>query len=139
MKNWSFYNKATGIFTGRRYSAPDDSQLEANTLGNEAPLEGDHDPQRVRVDLASGEPIEYRPPAPSPDHIWFEPGRAWVLSPAALQARTARAKIEHLEGRQARAVRELALNPDNKTAREVLTTLEAEIELERVKMQGGKL
>ena len=69
-----------------------------------------------RIDVQTGELVDYQPPQPSADHEWNEISRRWVLSQHA-QTRNARrqaaqARIDELERRQARRVRELLAAQD---------------------------
>jgi len=132
---WSFFYLQTGLLTGRTYSAPDLETIEANTPLGCGAVTGAHDHKRFRVDLENGAIVEYQPPSPGFGYEWDGETRAWVRTAAALKGEAARGRIKYLEGRQARAVRELAINPANAIARETLTSIDSEIEGERQKMK----
>ena len=78
----SIYRIATGLFTGRTYSG-DDGHL---TLGaDEAWIDGLHDHLSRRVDLTTGQVVDYQPPAP-PDtehetFAWDASIKRWVGTP----------------------------------------------------------
>ena len=80
----SIYRIATGLFTGRTYSG-DDRHL---TLGaDEAWIDGLHDHLSRRVDLTTGQVVDYQPPAP-PDtehetFAWDASIKRWVGTPTA--------------------------------------------------------
>lgn len=96
MRTFSIYTRATGEFIGRRIECADAGMLEQFTPEGCAAIEGAHDPltQRFNVETGSVEP-------------WLSP---FALSLTAERVTTAaRRAIELLEGRQARAVREMML------------------------------
>lgn len=108
----SIYSTETGLFTGVIIAVHDDL-LEANTPSGHKTLTGRYDRLSRRVDLTTGEVIEYQPPAPSSDHEWNASTQRWQLSAAAAEKESNRAlalnRIDHLENSQARALRELAV------------------------------
>jgi len=96
MKTWTFYSAETGALTGQAFSGPD-SWLEANTPAGCKAIEGRHDHERVRVDLATGETVPHQPHAPEADDLqtwrWDAEAWRWVSEPtAAALARDARAE-----------------------------------------------
>lgn len=115
MTTWSFCDERTGLFVGRSYSGPA-AALEANTPTGCLAVEGQHDPLSQRVDVETGEVVDYQPPQPDDDHEWDDEARRWVLTAAAseriAQVAAARAKIAELERKQARRVRELLAESD---------------------------
>lgn len=113
----SFYDPSTGLFVGRRFSGPA-QKLEANTPEGLVAIEGHHDPASKRVDLASGEVVDY---APAVD------ATAVAASEAAERRANALARIRALEERQHRAVREMSLDPTNTDARARLESIEGQI------------
>lgn len=135
MKIYSFYDPATGLFTGRRISGSR-SLLARNTKEGLAIAEGTHDALSRRIDLATGEVVDYQPPRPSDDHEWV--GRRWRLKPDAAQrqasAMAAQREIDRLEASQARAIREAVLSGD--TSR--LQSIESDIAALRQSVRGGK-
>lgn len=75
----SEYDPVTGVFTGRRFSRP----CEAGPLATL--LEGHFDHLSERIDLATGEVVDYRPPAPPDDELrtwaWDETTKRWRSTP----------------------------------------------------------
>lgn len=81
---WSFYRLDTGLLTGAGFGGPD-TLLAAATPAGCGAAPGQLDPMRQKIDLASGQPIAYQPPAP-PDTAqvtwsWDPVGLAWVSAP----------------------------------------------------------
>lgn len=119
MKTHSFYDLTTGLFTGQTFSCdvadpPTYARLlAANLPPGCASIEGAHDRENYRVDLASGEVIDYQPPQPSADHEWDAAAKRWQLNAIAAAAQVAKevalTRIQALEASQHRAVREAAL------------------------------
>src|ERR1039458_1425660 len=73
----------------------------------------DVDRRSQRVDIVTGQLIDYQPPQPSSDHEWNATNKRWHLTQA-VQAKqaarsTALAKIAALEASGVRCARELAL------------------------------
>jgi hypothetical protein len=134
-QSWSMYALDTGLFTGRRVSGCTPDDLVRNTPPGCAAIEGKFDAGSQRVDLQTGEVVDYRPDPPDADHEWNDAARRWTLRPEIAAARRARvnaiAQIESLEARQARPMRELALNPDNARAADVLAEIESQISVLR--------
>lgn len=143
MKAYSFYDPATGLFTGGRYSTDIVSgdrlaaALAANTPKGTRSVEGDHDMLSSCIDVVTGKVVDYQPPAPSGDHVWNPATKRWVLSTSAQQKVTARtaalARIAQLEAAQPRALRELALGYENAKAR--VEAIDAEITSLRKELQ----
>lgn len=111
---WSLYDKKTGLFTGQKFGSTDPTQLNVNIPEGLQAVEGDHDHLSCRVDLETGDLVEYQPPAPSDHHEWCSKSKRWKLNEkhqAAHERRTeALARILHLEARvQPRTQRELLL------------------------------
>jgi hypothetical protein len=128
---WSFYSLATGEFVGRRFSGNTDAERDMNTPTGCGAIEGRYSTGSQRVNLQTGAVQDYIPPAPDSDHEWSADARAWVIQPEIAAARTRRAsllhQIETLERQQLRPIRELALNPDNSRAADVLAAIESQI------------
>lgn len=82
--NWSFYNPADGSFTGGSFSGPA-AYLAANIPEGCAAIEGQHDHLCKRVDLETGEVVDWQPPAPADSadctHEWSAEARRWVAIP----------------------------------------------------------
>jgi hypothetical protein len=133
MRHWSFYQEETGEILDRHFSSTDDGQVPANTPSGFNCIEGHHDHLSKRVDVATGEVIDYQPPSPSADHEWNDATKRWQLSAAAQGVIDKRAaalsRIAQLEASQHRASRELSLGRPG--ALERLEAIDAEISLLR--------
>ncbi len=127
MRIVSFYDTATGLLTGRTYGTDigDDAahlaSVKLHTPEGSAFVDGAHDSLSKRVDLATGDVVEWQPPQPSPDYEWNADTKRWQLT-AAMAARVAAhaaalASIEQLERSQARAIREHLLGDPAALAR----------------------
>lgn len=129
-KWWSFYDATTGLFTGRRVLCSE-RLLERNIRPGEAAIEGMFDHLSQRVDVESGEVVDYQPPQPDADHEWIAEARRWRKRPEIAEAerldRRSRERIAELEIAQLRPLRELAVDPDNAAAKQRLVEIEAEI------------
>jgi hypothetical protein len=70
MRTYSFYHMVSGAVHRQRFSTDDDraSALAANTPADHVSMERVLDPFSQRVDVLTGAVVDYRPPAPSPDH-----------------------------------------------------------------------
>jgi hypothetical protein len=137
MKSWHFFDAKTGYLTGRAYSGPDE-MLDANTPPGCAAIEGEFDCLSQRVDLETGEIIDYQPPAPDEFHEWT--GKRWVMRADVLQRRQVRAEAEALlisiDGKRSRAFEDLFLSPDQRGAdgklpRERLEKIREEADVQR--------
>lgn len=122
MPTWSFADARTGEFTGRRFTGME-AHLPANTRKGEIAVSGEHDPLRSRYDLAT------RLIVPS------AAARAKELD-ADLRRASAQRALTALEERSLRALRELAINPDDAAARERLIELEKQAAPLRAKVRG---
>jgi hypothetical protein len=97
----SIYLLSNGVFTGAQVNLVPFSaeKLAACTPPGCGALEGQHDSQAVRLDLASGELVAYQPPAPADTDwqtwAWDAPTWRWVATPTtaalAVQVRAERA------------------------------------------------
>lgn len=91
MSIWSFARAADGVFTGRQFVGSE-QLLEANTPADCLAVEGAHDATRVRLDLDTGQPVAWQPPAPPSDAlttwVWSALDHRWLPQPtaAALEA-----------------------------------------------------
>ncbi len=117
MRTWSFYRLSDGTFTGREFSAPNDKAMSANTPEGCAAIEGRYDCQSQRVDLESGRVI-------TDEAMREEHERNASAERRRLGALTA---IQALEQKQLRPMRELAIEPTNRTAADRLRSIEEEI------------
>ena len=126
----SFYDAATGQILGATFTGPDHA-IELNTPAGCLAIEGEHDHLSRRVDLETGEVVDWQPPAPDEDHEWNPERKRWLKRPevvAAEQAdQSARAQIAAAELAQLRPLRELLLNPNDAQARTRLQQLEETI------------
>ena len=123
---WHFYDLATGLFSGRSFSASDEAWLKDNLPDGHGVYEAariDHLSQRVN--LISGEVVDYQPPQPSHDHEWNESAKRWQLSKTAVARIEALQRIQMLEAKQLRALREFALGYDG--AKQRLQALDDEM------------
>lgn len=116
MRRFHFYHAETGLLHHSCVSinTPEAEKVAAlNCPEGHSPIEGELDPRSHRVDIATGEVIEYQPPAPTADHEWNADAKRWQLSAAALgklnRSNAARARIAQLENSQHRHVREHCL------------------------------
>ncbi|HRC61635.1 MAG TPA: hypothetical protein PLX85_00240 [Dehalococcoidia bacterium] len=128
-RTWSFYDPATGEFTGRTYSGSP-AGLELNTPDGCSAFEGSVDHETMRVNPETDALEQWRDPPPSADHVWDAAGQAWRLSRTA-QQRDVLARIGELEAQQLRPLRELALDPASAQARSRVQAIETEISLLR--------
>lgn len=116
MRVWSFYDPQTGLLSGATFGG-NAEMLAANTPEGLAALEGEHNHRAKRMDIATGEVVDYTPPPPSPEQV-AATARAETIS-----------RILALEASQLRALREAVLSGD-------VRRLEA-IEQEIQKLRGG--
>jgi len=127
---WSFYDPATGMFTGDLFSGPHDS-LAANTPAGKVALQGRFDHLAQRLDVESGLVVSWIPSQPDADHEWNPTIRRWMLAADIARRRynhdAALEGIDAAERRQLRAMRELALDPNNSEARQRLQQIDQEI------------
>jgi hypothetical protein len=107
----TFYHKQTGLLHSNLLMASDPDTIALNTPTDHIAIDGHHDHLSQRVDLATGELVDYQPPAPSADHEWDAESKRWQLNGpirAKAQARAAAVtRIAELEASQHRLVREL--------------------------------
>jgi hypothetical protein len=120
MKTWSFYDAATGIFSGRRFRCAHADRLAENTPPGHRALEGAFDADTVRVNLETGAVEAFRPKRPSDLHRWD--GQQWAL-PASARRQQLRDQLAALDQRSARPVAELAADPQNSEALRVLQSI----------------
>ena len=115
---YHLYDTATGLFVGQTFHTNDADPVaaaafaKANTPEGHAVYTGhvgDH--SSLKVDLATGELVDYQPPQPSADHEWNPQTKRWHQTGAAAAREAARrsaiARIDELEASQHRFVREL--------------------------------
>ena len=142
-KDWSFYDAQTGLLDRGMLSTSDESAVVANTPPGHVAIEGRFDWRCQRVDLATGQVVDWQPPAPPADEwqtwTWQAGIRRWVTQPtAAAERRAERTRIaqaiERIEAGQARPLRALAIDPGNATERQRLQDMEAQIRALRASM-----
>lgn len=111
-RTYSLYDTATGLFTGKQVQSSD-SGLQIAPPAGIAALEGSYDPLSQRVDRASGQIVDYQPPAPSEEHEWDAGKKRWRVSSAVRESAGRRTQvlgqIQTLEANQHRALREATL------------------------------
>jgi hypothetical protein len=126
-QTYSFYDPATGLFTGRQMTGSE-SALALNTPEGLKAIAGQYDPLSERVN-EQGSVVDYEPPSPGDDYEWDHEARHWVLSAAAQQAIdadvAARARLAEIDLQSVRALREAAIG-NNTDAIATLATLEQE-------------
>jgi hypothetical protein len=109
---YSFYDPKTGALTGATFYSSNPAHLALNTPAGLAVVEGEWSAERYAVDLATGAVVPRRD-APPPDP---EKRRRDLL-----------VQIAHLEARQMRPLRELAIDPHDRGARERVTAIDEQI------------
>ena len=140
---WSFYNLTTGHFTGRQFScsAHDKKTLRLNTPKGSGAIVGDHDHLSRKVNLTTGNVVNYRPPKPDINHEWNRVAKRWILNEKVREQRhrekQAQASIEKLERQQLRPIRELMLNPDDADVKQRLADIDSKIQLLRKQVIGN--
>jgi hypothetical protein len=118
MKRYSFFDLSTGLLAPHQYGTSDPAELELNTPPGYGVIEGHHDHLNKRVDITTGELVDYQLPAEE------------LAAQATLDRRAlALAQIAQLEASQHRASRELSLSRPG--ALERLQAIDAEIDVLR--------
>lgn len=101
---------------------------------------GRHDRQSQRVDLSTGEVIDFQPAQPSNDHEWNAETKRWQLKPEVIERNQrhaeAQAQLEALDPKETRALSDLAANPDDQSAKERLADIRAQKDAQRQLLQG---
>lgn len=112
---YRFYDAKTGIFSGVTYSGSIE-HLAQNTPSGYAAMEGEFDYLSQKVDLKSGNVIDYQPPAPADDAsriwAWDAQSKRWKSAPTlsvlkVLRVAEVQSAIEAQEKSQDRPQREL--------------------------------
>ena len=113
MSTYSFYHPETGQIHHQAFGTDDARMLKANTPAGYVATPGCLDPLSQRIDVTTGEVVDYQPPSPSADHEWNATTKRWQINAAvtakAEARRSALASIAALEASQDCAIRELAL------------------------------
>jgi hypothetical protein len=106
-----FYDSKTGLFTGVSIhtNLPEPKAVKQfvaeNTPAGHGSYIGYVDALSQKMDLASGQIVDYKPPQPSPRHEWNPVTKRWQKQ-AALKRSAVLARIADLEKGQHRTVRE---------------------------------
>jgi hypothetical protein len=106
-----FYDMTTGQFSGvsihTNLTAPKDVKkfIAENTPAGHGAYVGYVDALSQKMDVASGQLVDYRPPQPSPKHEWNPTTKRWQRQ-VGMKRSTALARIAELEKGQHRTVRE---------------------------------
>jgi hypothetical protein len=117
MRQFHFYDEMTGLLHGNSIAVnvPDghDAIAQRHCPPGHQLIEGNWHPLTHRVDIVTGQVIDYQPPQPSADHEWNAETKRWQLSAAAqakIAARSAAAaRIAALEASQTTWLRKHAL------------------------------
>lgn len=93
MMQFSLYRDATGEFIDRTVTCPAYAIVDALLAHPDCSfVMGEFDPLSQRVDLLTGQVVDYVPPQPSPDHVWNTTTKRWdYIKPAALALADAKA------------------------------------------------
>lgn len=139
MKNVMFYHKDTGLFSRVKLMVSDDEAVALNTPADHVAIPGHHhDALCQRVDVSTGEVVDYVPPQPSADHAWSTTERRWQVKPEVLERQAARNaalyRIQQLEHQSMRPLREAVIT-GNKDAYARLVAIEDEINMARKELQ----
>lgn len=140
MKSVSYYHKSSGLLTGSLYTFSDDLAVALNTPDDHIAIDGHHDHLSKRVNIETGDVVDYQPPCPSEHHEWNDDTKRWVIN-ADRQAKLdahhgALQKINTLEATQNRFLREVHLGVNVAKATARLKAIEEEIvELRKSIMQ----
>ncbi len=100
MRTWHFFDRSSGLFTGKSFTGPE-AALELNLPEGHGAIEGVARWRAQRVNLGTGMLEDYVPPKPGADaqvdYEWSEEAFAWMAfkTPAGIAAE-ARAKRDAL-------------------------------------------
>lgn len=137
MKTYSFHDPATGLIAPETVTCSE-RQAEANTRPGLTRIEGALDHLSQRVDIETGQVVDYQPPAPSDLHEWDAVTKRWKLPAAVIAAqaeqRALLAMITRIEATQLRSLRELMLNPADRAARDRVASIDNQIAALREKL-----
>ena len=120
--HFSVYRLADGVFTGGQVGLPAAASeanrrhvLDSATPEGHATIEGRFDRFSQRIDISTGQVVDYQPPAPDADYEWN--GKRWQPSAAAIAREAARRadlqRIAELEGSQHAVMRALLLGDES--------------------------
>jgi hypothetical protein len=79
MSKYWIYNVETGIFTGVSLDCPAD-HLDCNVPEGCGCIMGPVDSMSQRVDMTTGQLVDYQPPQPSVDYVWDDVSKRWTYS-----------------------------------------------------------
>lgn len=136
MRSVSFYHRDTGAIHPVSIVASDESAIALNTPADHVaidnPVDGSvHDWQSRKVDVKTGEVVDYQPPQPSPNHEWNSTTKRWQQNLATREResrrRDAHARIAALADEERHLIRRLALNAFDAEAKERLAKIDSEI------------
>jgi hypothetical protein len=138
-KAWTIYDKSTGRIRGHLRGDEEHAKLaETPTRGL---IPGTFDPVVQRVNLATGEVVNFIPDKPPTtehfDHTWDAQARRWMSVPTragriAQNDELLRVRMAQAEAGQARALRDIALavalgNPPPQAAVQALLRIERDV------------
>jgi hypothetical protein len=118
---WSIYEERTGLFTGHVIVSDSEATVRLNTPENCKALVGNYRHDTHRIDLTTGNVVEYTP-EPDPQ--------------AAVDA--ARSTLQALDVRALRALSDLAVTPTNAEALLRVLEIEPLKEVQREIIRGSK-
>jgi hypothetical protein len=121
---WSLYVTESGIFTSHRLSGP--RLIEANIPAGCSAYEGEVDHRQKRLDVTSGELVDFVPPAED----------EWVVQSRALAETIA--EVESLERLQIRSMSDLLDDPNDQDARSNYDRRKARISELRQRLTAGR-
>lgn len=137
MKTYSFADPITGAISPETVTCSD-KQAAANIRPGMTRIVGALDHLSQRVDIETGDVVDYQPPAPSALHEWDAVIKRWKLPDAVIAAqaeqRALLAMITRIEAKQLRSLRELMLDPADKAARDRVTAIDSQIAALREKL-----
>jgi hypothetical protein len=123
MTTWHLARVSDGTLIGTTIDTTTDDPPEV--APGSIPVRGVTDWKRQRYDIATGELVDLPGLSTYAEDLERSRRRSETL-----------AAISTIEGRQSRAIRELAINPADEAARARLAALEAEITVLRLQMRG---
>lgn len=137
MKDYSFYD-ASGAFARHTWSGSE-TQLAGNTPDGFTPIEGHFDHLSQRIDLSTGEVVDYQPPQPNDDHEWNAETKRWVPKPEVIERNqriaNAQAQLKELDASETRAVSDVLIDPSDTAAIERLKAIRAQKDALRAQLK----
>lgn len=130
MPKYIIFDAVTGQI--RSHFSGAERQLHLNVPEDCDAIEGDADPLSQRVEPVTRTLIDWQPPQPSADHEWKPEQRRWVKNQRVLDRELirldAQARVDELERKMLRPMRELRQDPNDTIAAAKLDELTAEID-----------